>query len=217
MNFLIQRLESFSSKVEDYQEHVATLRSIVQLLRADITSITSAPSKQPHQPPSPKSRRKSRVVSSGRSSVGRPRMPRRTSSSLSFDESTSPELQIMQILGIAAEEAPTEAFVINTLHTTLSDRLQKLRAQETSLQFSSEAAIGEHIQDGFITHQLLRDNLLGESKSRKVELVDEDVQAAISGLEMELADLRGDLQNVDLEKLRERDVNREAFIERWTH
>ena len=105
----------------------------------------------------------------------------------------------------------------STLHATLSDRLQKLRAQETSLQFSSEVVIAEHIQDGSITLQLLRDNLLAESKSGKVELVDEDVQAAISGLEMELADLRGELQNVALEKLRERDINREAFIERWTH
>lgn len=217
MSFLIQRLESFSSKVEDYQEHVATLRSIVQLLSADITSITSAPLKQPHQPPSPKSRRKSRVLSSGRSSVGRPRMPRSTSSSFTFDESASPEHQILQILGISAEETVTEAFVTSTLHKTLSDRLQKLRAQETSLQFSSEVVIAEHIQDGYITLQLLRDNLLGESKSGKVELVDEDVQAAISGLEMELADLRGELQNLALEKLRERDINREAFIERWTH
>lgn len=81
----------------------------------------------------------------------------------------------------------------------------------------SEAAIGEHIQDAFITLQLLRDNLLGESKSGKVELVDADVQAAIEGLEIELADLGGDLEKVDLEKLRERDVNREAFIERWAH
>lgn len=217
MNFLIQRLESFSAKVEDYQEHITSLRSVVQLLRADITTITLAPTQQSQQPTSPKSRRKSRVVSSGRSSVGRPRMPRRTSSFLSFDEPTSPEHQILQILGIPANESPTEASITNTLHTTLSDRLQKLRAQETSLQFSSEAAIGEHIQDGFITLQLLRDNLLAESKSGKVELVDEDVQAAISGLELELAGLRNDLENVDLEKLRERDVNREAFLERWMH
>lgn len=144
-------------------------------------------------------------------------MPRRTSSSVSFDESNLLEHQILQILGIPADEAPTEASITNTLHTTLSDRLQKLRVQETSLQFSSEAAIGEHIQDGFITLQLLRDNLLGDSQSGKVELVDEDVQAAISGLELELSDLRSDLENVDLEKLRKRDLNREAFIERWTH
>lgn len=217
MNFLIQRLESFSIKVEDYHEHIGTLRSVVQLLRADIAAITSAPSDHPQPPPSPKIRRKSRVISSGRSSIGRPRMSRRSSSTLFFDESSQPEHQILQILGIPADEAPTEASITNTLHTTLSDRFQKLRAQETSLQASSEAAIGEHIQDAFITLQLLRDNLLGESKSGKVELVDEDVQAAILGLEMELADLRGDLEKVDLEKLRERDVNREAFIERWAH
>lgn len=104
-----------------------------------------------------------------------------------------------------------------TLLSTLDDRLQKLRAHETSLQTSSEVAIGEHLQDAFITLQLLQDSLLSESKSGRIELVDEDVQAAIRGLEHELEDLRGDLQNVDLEKLRERDVNREAFIERWTH
>lgn len=212
MNFVIQRLGSFSAKVEDYHDHIATLSSVVQLLRADINTFRSAPRKQPQQPPSPKTRRKSRVVSNGR--IGK---HRRTSSSRSFEESSEPEHQVLQILGIPADEAPTEDSITNTLHIILSDRLQKLRAHEKSIQASSEVAIGEHIQDAFITLQMLRDNLLGESKNGKVELVDEDVKAAISDLEMELADLRGDVENVDLEKLRERDVNREAFVERWAH
>ena len=214
MGFLIQRLESFSRKAEDYQEHMSTLLSVVQLLRTDIAAITSPLTTPPQQPPFPTTkRRKSRVVS-----LGRPRMCRRRSSSLSFEESTLPEHQILQVLGLPFPDSPvTEASITNTLHSTLEDRLQKTRAHETSLQIFSEAAISEHVQDAFITLQLLQDSLLNESRTGRIELVDEDVQAAMSGLELELRDLRTDLKNVDLERLREKDVNREAFIERWSH
>ena len=98
----------------------------------------------------------------------------------------------------------------------LSDRFQKLSEQETSFQFSSEAAIGEHIRDAFVTLWLLNENLLRESQSGKPELVDEDVQAAITGLEMELADLRRNLKKINFERLGRRNMDREAFIERCT-
>jgi hypothetical protein len=93
--------------------------------------------------------------------------------------------------------------------------VEKLKAHEQNLQAFSESAIAEHLHDAFVTVQLLQDSVLSETKSRKVQLVDEEVQAAISGLEQDLRNLRSDLQSIDIEKLRERNVNREALIERW--
>jgi len=95
--------------------------------------------------------------------------------------------------------------------------LQKLDLQQHALQASTEAAVKEHMSDAFLTLQLLRDGVLSESRGRRVVLVDEEVQAAIAGLEQEVQELREDVVGVDLESLRERNQTREGFVERWSH
>ncbi len=213
MSSLIHRIEDFYTKSEDYQEHVATLNTVVKLLRDEVDSLDSLAPKQPRQPPSPPRRRKSKILP-----LGRPRMVSLRSSSYSFDGNLAPEQQILQTLGISlAEESQTPELLNANLHATLDDRMEKLRVHEQNMQVTTESTIAERLPDAFVTHQLLRCNLLSESRTRRIQLIDEDVQAAISGLEVELGELRGDLQGVNIEKLRERDVNREAFIERWSH
>ncbi|KFX91937.1 hypothetical protein V490_05658 [Pseudogymnoascus sp. VKM F-3557] len=105
----------------------------------------------------------------------------------------------------------------SVLHETLTDKLHKLKAHETGLQASTEAAVGEHIQDAFATLQLLSDTMLSETKFQEIRLLDEEVQEAISGLDRELADLEGRLGRIDFERLKERNLTKEAFVERWDH
>jgi len=188
------------------------LNALIKLLRAEINSISSSSPTKHQSLGSPLRRRDSKPIPPVRSRITAPRR----SSASSFDENIAPEHQILRFLGISLPDEPyKDQELTRSLHDTLTDRVEKLKAHEQNLQASSESAIAEHLQDAFVTVQLLQDSMLSETKSRGVQLVDEEVQAAISGLEQDLSNLRNDLQSVDLEKLRERNVNREALVERW--
>lgn len=189
------------------------MNAVIKLLRAEINSVSSSAPTRHQSLGSPIRRRDSKTIPPVRS----PLTARRRSSASSFDENIAPEHQILRFLGISLpdESYKDQELTRSRLHDTLIDRMEKLKAHEQNLQASSESAIAEHLQDAFVTVQLLQDSMLSETKSRGVQLVDEEVQAAISGLEQDLSNLRNDLQSVDLEKLRERNVNREALVERW--
>ncbi|KFY64332.1 hypothetical protein V497_01747 [Pseudogymnoascus sp. VKM F-4516 (FW-969)] len=212
--FLIDRAEVFKRNVEAYQSHIATLNAVVQLLSSEITS---PPPSQPAKPPQPRSPLHSR--SHKPSSPVRPRaMNRRRSSASSFDESVPPDQQILRIMGIPPlEELCRDRAPETALHETLSDRIHKLKAHESGLQASTESAVGEHVQDAFATLQMLSDTMLSETKYQDIRLLDEEVQEAITGLDRELADLEGRLGRIDFERLKERNLTKEAFVERWDH
>lgn len=212
--FLIDRAEIFKGHVDEYQSHIATLNAVVKLLSSEINSVDASQPKKTEQPGSPL---QSRNYKSASPSLSRGAQRRRSSAS-SFDESMAPEQQILRIMGIPPlEELCRDRAPGAVLHETLSDKIQKLRAHEQSLQASSESAIGEHLQDAFATLQLLSDTMLSETKYQDIRLLDEEVQEAISGLDQELADLSSHLQSLDFERLKERNSQKEAFIERWGH
>ncbi|OBT68336.1 hypothetical protein VE03_02301 [Pseudogymnoascus sp. 23342-1-I1] len=212
--FLIDRAEVFKSQVEAYQSHIAILNAVVKLLSSEINSIDVSQPKKPEQPRSPVRSRNHKPASPSLSRAAN----RRRSSASSFDESTPPDQQILRMMGIPPlEELSRDRAPEAVLHETLSDKIQKLKAHEQGLQASSESAIGEHLQDAFATLQLLSDTMLSETKYQDVRLLDEEVQEAISGLDQELADLSSHLQSLNFERLKERNSQKEAFIERWGH
>ncbi|KFY63021.1 hypothetical protein V496_04293 [Pseudogymnoascus sp. VKM F-4515 (FW-2607)] len=212
--FLIDRAQVFKGQVEAYQSHIATLNAVVKLLGSEINSIDISHSKKPEQPRSPLRSRNHKPASPSLSRAAN----RRRSSASSFDESTPPDQQILRIMGIPPlEELCRHRAPEAVLHETLSDKIQKLKAHEQGLQASSESTIGEHLQDAFATLQLLSDTMLSETKYQEVRLLDEEVQEAISGLDQELADLSSHLQSLDFERLKERNSQKEAFVERWGH
>lgn len=224
LTYLITRLSTFASQTSDYREHNATLTSLTSLLKSEITSLHALPPKpvSAQAPPSPTRRRASKS-SFPQVRGTRPPMHHRRSSSLSFDDNTPPESQLLAALGIALPSssdpgaALTETTLNTALQTSVCERMNKLDSQQVALQQGSEASVKEQLADAFVTVQLLRDSVLSESKTRRVVLVDEDVAAAISGLENEVSELRSDVAGVDLESLRERNQTREAFVERWSH
>lgn len=197
-----------------YQSHIAILSAVVKLLSSEINSVDVSQPKKPEQPRSPLQSRNYKPASPSLSRATH----RRRSSASSFDESTPPDQQILRIMGIPPlEELCRDRTPETVLHETLSDKIQKLKAHEQGLQASSESAIGEHLQDAFATLQLLNDTMLSETKYHDIRLLDEEVQEAISGLDQELVDLSSHLQSLDFERLKERNSQKEAFVERWGH
>lgn len=200
--------------MEVYQSHIATLNAVMKLLSSEINSIEASKPKKIVQPRSPLRSRDYKPSSPSQSRATH----RRRSSASSFDESIPPDQQILRIMGIPPlEELCRGRAPEAVLHESLSDKIQKLTAHEQGLQSSSESAIGEHLQDAFATLQLLSDTMLSETKYKDIRLLDEEVQEAISGLDQELADLSNNLQSLDFERLKERNSQKEAFIERWGH
>lgn len=212
ITFLTNRLEDFSVQAEEYQGHIAALNAAMKFLNSEIDSISSISPEKPEQPRSPHQRKLPKSMSTIQSRV----VAHRRSSASSFDEAITPEQQILRFLGILPPEQLNQDCASDmNLYGTLTDRMEKLKAHEQNLQRSSESAIGEHLQDAFATLQLLRDSMLSETKAHHVQLVDDEVQGAVSGLEQELADLLNGVQSASLEKLRERNLKQDALIERW--
>lgn len=216
VSFLINRLNVFSGQAEGYQGHTAILNIVIRHLWAEIDAVDlSPPTTKPQAlDSSPVKRRNSRLMT-----PARPRAAaHKRVASLSFDEEMAPEQQLLRLLGVSLPEDPcSDEAVTRSLQDTLADRAEKLKAYERNLQSNTETAITGHLQNSFATVQLLRDSMLSETKGREIQLADEEVQTAISGLELELNQLQNDLHSVDLDKLRERNAKRDSIIERWGH
>src|SRR5690349_10033051 len=163
--------------MDAYQQHNARLSAVMKLLRSEIDSVEATLSGKHEALQSPVQLKNYKPVSPTRSRV----TPRRRSSASSFDDGITPEQQILRLMGMPQTEE-YRALELN-LHETVTDKVQKLKAHEQSLQASSEFTIGEHLQDAFATVQLLGDLMLSETKYHKIQLLDSDMQEAIVGLE----------------------------------
>lgn len=142
---------------------------------------------------------------------------RRRSSGVDLED-VDPEQQIARNLGITLPaEAVPDHDRASSLQRILADRLTKLNIHATSLQSTTESSISSHIVDSQLTLQLLQDSLLAETLYGNVRLLDPDIESSVSMFEQEIEDLQADLDNLDLQKLQARNVNREQLIARWSH
>lgn len=171
------------------------------------------------RPPSPKPkpscptriRKQSKPISPVRA-----RNTRRRSSATSVDDDSNPELQILRNLGISSPlESNGERNIVTTFQDLLADRMMKLNGHMKSLEEVSEASIGSHLHDSQVTLQLLMNSVLSETRYRSVSLVDAEIQAAIGELEQGVEAIKRDIATVNLDPLREKNVRRDDFVERW--
>lgn len=212
--FLVTRLETFLVKAEESQCHKKALTFVLASAKAELSRVEAAP-KITANPPKPNIQKRR---TSSNPSPGRLRNARRRSSGVFENEDVDPEQQLARNLGITLpSEAASDHQRIETLDRALADRVLKLGIHASSLQQTTESAISSHLQDANLTLQLLQDSLLAETLYGKVSLLDPDIESSVSMFEQEIEDLERGLEEIDLGRLGERNVNREQIVGRWSH
>ncbi|KAH6668824.1 hypothetical protein B0J14DRAFT_151280 [Halenospora varia] len=212
--FLVTRLETFLAKAEESQCHKKVLTFVLASAKAELSRVEAAP-KITANPPKPNIQKRR---TSSNPSPGRLRNARRRSSGVFENEDVDPEQQLARNLGITLpSEAASDHQRIETLDRALADRVLKLGIHASSLQQTTESAISSHLQDANLTLQLLQDSLLAETLYGKVSLLDPDIESSVSMFEQEIEDLERGLEEIDLGRLGERNVNREQIVGRWSH
>ncbi|KAH8671968.1 hypothetical protein BGZ60DRAFT_469402 [Tricladium varicosporioides] len=212
--FLVSRLETLLAKAEESQCHKKALNFVLASAKAELSRVEAAPkiTASPSKPNIQKRR------TSSNPSPGRLRNARRRSSGVFENEDVDPEQQLARNLGITLpSEAASDHQRIETLERLLADRVLKLGIHTSSLQQTTELAISSYLQDANLTLQLLQDSLLAETLYGKVSLVDPDIESGVRMFEQEIQDLEQGLEEIDLGKLGERNVNKEQIIGRWSH
>jgi hypothetical protein len=208
---LIKRLNTFAAQAEDHQRYQMAMGHVITIIKGEINVARQEELTKHIKTGSPARRKHPKPVS-----PVRPRSTRRRSSAASFEEDLAPGQQILRNLGVSIPDAPVnEKGIATALLEALTDRTNKLHGHAQNLQQSEEMAIASHLHDSYITLQLLRDSILSETKLNSVRLVDEEIEEAIALMEKEVEDLKRDLDVIDVEKLKERNVNKDALVERW--
>lgn len=208
---LIDRLNTFATNAEHHQNYRTATEHMINTIKVEISIAQQEALTKPLKTGSPARRKQPKPLS-----PVRPRNARRRSSATSFEEDLAPEQQILRNLGISIPEAPVdERTITSALLEALADRTNKMHGHAQNLQESEETAVASHLHDSYLTLQLLRDSVLSETKYNKVNLVDEEIEEAVALMQKEVDDLKGDLENVDVERLRERNVNRDTLVDRW--
>lgn len=187
------------------------LRVVLDTAKKELSRVIEDP--PPKASPSKPRAQKRRTSSAP--SPARARNARRRSSGMG-DEDIDPEQQLARNLGITlpVDAVPDEARV-EALEQILADRLTKLDIHSSSLQTTTESSISSHILDSRLTLQLLQDSLLAESLYHKVRLLDPDIESSVSMFQQEIVELQGSLDDIDLQQLLVKNVNRDQIIERW--
>ena len=143
------------------------------------------------------------------------RNTRRSSGHL--DEDIEPEQQLARNLGVALPvEGVSDNERANILERMLAERMTRLEGHAYSLQSTTESSISSHLLDAQMTLGLLHHSLLSESLYHTVQLLDPNLEVAVTDFEQDIQHLQDDLEAVDLHTLQARNVNREQLIERWS-
>lgn len=212
MIFLVNRIETFLERAEESQCHEMAVQAVLDSARKELsyTEVTAVAKSSSPAKPNIQRRRKS----SAAQSTIRVRNNRRSSGN--FDEDIEPEQQLARNLGIALPaEGISEQERANLLERMLAERLARLEGHAASLQSTTESSISSHLLDARLTLGLLHDSLLSESLYHRVQLLDPNLEAAVTDFEDDVQRLQDDLEAVDLHSLQARNVHREQLIERW--
>ena len=156
-----------------------------------------------------------RAKSSGATSPVRRRATRRRSSG-QIDDELEPEQQLLRNLGVSLPDIASAQPRIDALERALLDRANKLDGHAHSLQSTTETSISSNLLDAHVTLHLLRNSLLAQSPYHSVSLLDPEIESSLSTLENNIQQLQEKLENVDLQKLQERNVHREQLVKRWS-
>lgn len=218
----MNRLEALTARFEQHQSHRQATSLLLAMIRAelDIPS-SSSPTKGGNMPgPGGGTRRKKSQSKVNSSSPVRPRTARRRSSATSFEDDTPAEEQLLRNLGISlpasvSGSSTSERAVAKIMAAALTERTTKLALHARSVQEGSETAIASALHDAYVTVGQLRESLLSETRFGTVTLMDREVEEAVMHLEVEVEGVKKGLADVDLTKLRERNVSRDDFVERW--
>ncbi|CAG8951684.1 hypothetical protein HYFRA_00005484 [Hymenoscyphus fraxineus] len=210
LTFLVSRLEAFFERAEEDQCHRMALKVVLDTAKTELSRVVDSP-----PPPTPsKSFTHERRASLAVSGI-KTRNSRRRLSGMD-DEDIDPEQQLAQNLGITLPaDTATDQERVKGLEQILTDRITKLDIHSSSLQTTTENSISSHLLDSQLTLQLLQDSLLAETLYHKVRLLDPDIESSVSMFQQEIVDLQESLDDIDLQQLLAKNVNREQIIERW--
>ncbi|CAG8983956.1 hypothetical protein HYALB_00008816 [Hymenoscyphus albidus] len=210
LTFLVSRLEAFLERAEEDQCHRMALKVVLDTAKTELSRVVDSP-----PPPTPSKS----FTHERRTSLGVPGIKTRNSRRRlcgTEDEDIDPEQQLARNLGITLPaDTATDQERVKGLEHILTDRITKLDIHSSSLQTTTESSISSHLLDSQLTLQLLQDSLLAETLYHKVRLLDADIESSVSMFQQEIVDLQGSLDDIDLQQLLAKNVNREQIIERW--
>lgn len=187
----------------DHQGYRALEQHFSKIAKAELATITSSTSTKQRVPSSIEQPKQVLPVSKNR---------RRSS----IDNDIQPEQQILRNLGLSIQESNADPSVVTAkLLRDLEERRTRLKGHALSLQESEEQSIASSLVDARLTLQQLKGAVLAETKYNTIRFVDEEVEEAILLMEDEVENLKTEIDAIDLDKSKERNVQRDALVERW--
>jgi hypothetical protein len=195
----------------EFQSCRAASREILELIEAEpedaaITRVTRSTDT------SPTISKKSIKVSS----PVRQRAQRRRSSVASVDEEVNAEQSILRTLGInPITDVANDNSTAAVLADAFTDRSTKLNQLSRDVQDNLEGSIASHLRDAQSTTQRLKHALLADTPFGTIRLLDVEINDAISQLQDDIDRSQRESERLNTESLRQPNVAKEAFIERW--
>jgi hypothetical protein len=99
---------------------------------------------------------------------------------------------------------------------TVAERRAKLNSHLESLETSTDSTLSAHLGEADMVLELFREVLLANTKYGRVRLLGKETEDSVDALDQEVNDVSKTMSAINLESLRERDVMRDQFVERWT-
>ena len=101
------------------------------------------------------------------------------------------------------------------LEQLLAERVKKLEIHNESLRQSTENSIPSRLCNAATTLQILHDVLHSQSKYGKVHLLDPEMVESVQTFEQDVAYVKTNVEEINLEVLQGRNVKRDQIVQRW--
>ena len=213
MEYINDRLTIVTERIEEYRSHGIALEQLSQAYE-DHLERTALLQASPAKTKSPARRRVS--SSSNRSPLRRRSFGRRLSGNFS-DADLEPEQQLYRMLGIMPPVGTESREELETACSAIiAERRAKLNNHLESLETSTDSTLSAYLDEADMVLELLRETLLADTKYGTVRLISKETEDSVEALNQEVNDISKAMSAINLDQLRERDLKRDQFVERWT-
>ena len=134
-----------------------------------------------------------------------------------YGASSNFDSQRLLSLGVPSLHGLKPADAEDVLDLAVSDRERKMRDVSSRIENSVDQMITTYLNDSSSTQQTLVDALLADTAYHSVEMFDSELRSEINILEAHIGEIGADMANLDLERLKMANQERDYFVNRWTH
>ena len=125
--------------------------------------------------------------------------------------------RLLRVLGVPLPDGLEPRDIEDVIGLTAFERERKLKDASSSVENAVDQMITSCLNDSSFTQQALVDALLTDAAYHNVEMFDIALRSEINTLEAHIGEIGADMANLDLERLKVANQERDQFVNRWAH